>query len=267
MAIYTAPQSLIEDQISIAIISLGFIGPRHADAVIKNPNTKLVAVVDPSPGIRLSADRFKANYFSSIQDLLASLFKPTTAIICTPNHTRGHGCHGFCSCRGAHFNREATVCRHHQRIKACRFLKRTRIYLGVKTFVVHHRSYIFATAQALATGSLGRLIDVNGLWTQCRHGGYFEPEWRRTETAGPILINIVHEVDLLHHFFGPIERVQTECTISQRGFETDEGAAVTFRFLNGVVGTFFVCDNVPSPCSFKAGTGEDTLIARFFELL
>ncbi|KAJ4205336.1 hypothetical protein NW767_004130 [Fusarium falciforme] len=79
---------------------------------------------------------------------------------------------------------------------------------------------------------------------------------------GVILINLIHEVDLLHQIFGPIIRVHAEKTISNRGFEADEGAALTFRFQSGVVGSFIVSDNLLLPYNFEAGTGENPLIPK-----
>ncbi|KPM35417.1 hypothetical protein AK830_g11165 [Neonectria ditissima] len=71
---------------------------------------------------------------------------------------------------------------------------------------------------------------------------------------------MIHEVDLLHYLFGPITRVHAEKTISQRGFDAEEGAALTLRFKSGAVGSFLVSDSLPSPYSFEAGTGENPLI-------
>jgi len=57
-------------------------------------------------------------------------------------------------------------------------------------------------------------------------------------------------------------RVHAEKTISQRGFDAEEGAALTFRFQSGVVDTFLVSDNIPSPYNFEAGTGKNPLIGK-----
>lgn len=51
-----------------------------------------------------------------------------------------------------------------------------------------------------------------------------------------------------------------EQTISQRGFEAEEGAAITLRFASGLVGTFLLSDAVVSPHSFEGGTGENPVI-------
>jgi predicted dehydrogenase len=73
------------------------------------------------------------------------------------------------------------------------------------------------------------------------------------------MINMIHDVDLLQMLFGRIVRVYAEQASSMRDNEVEEGAAVTLRFENGVVGTFLALDNVPSPYNFEAGTGESAI--------
>jgi predicted dehydrogenase len=134
--------------------------------------------------------------------------------------------------------------------------------------VGHHRRfnpYIVATKKLLQAESIGNVIAISGLWTICKPSSYFDApsEWRRSSTSGgPIMINLIHEIDILHYLFGPITRVFAEGTISRRGFEAEEGAAIILRFESGVVGTFLLSDNVPSPHNFEAGTGENPMIPR-----
>jgi predicted dehydrogenase len=113
-----------------------------------------------------------------------------------------------------------------------------------------------------ALPSIGRIIAINGLWTLYKPPEYFDPptEWRRLDTAGPIFINLIHEIDILHYLLGPIVRVYAERTVSQRGFDAEEGAAITLRFASGVVGTFLLSDAVVSPHNFESGTGENPMI-------
>lgn len=66
----------------------------------------------------------------------------------------------------------------------------------------------------------------------------------------------------MHHLFGPITRVYAERTISQRGYDAEEGAAITLRFASGMVGTFLLSDAVVSPHNFESGTGENPMIPR-----
>lgn len=121
---------------------------------------------------------------------------------------------------------------------------------------------MIATKKALP--SLGRIVAVSGIWALSKPAEYFDPptEWRRLNSAGPILINLIHEVDILHHWFGPIVRVFAEQSVSQRGHDAEEGAAITLKFANGIVGTFVLSDAVVSPHSFESGTGENPMIPQ-----
>jgi predicted dehydrogenase len=94
---------------------------------------------------------------------------------------------------------------------------------------------------------------------------YFDAptDWRaKSGSGGPILINLIHEVDIFHYLLGPIVRVHAEKTLSQRDHDVEEGAAILLRFASGVVGTFILSDNVPSSHSFESGTGENPIIPR-----
>ncbi|TID25292.1 NAD(P)-binding protein [Venturia nashicola] len=75
----------------------------------------------------------------------------------------------------------------------------------------------------------------------------------------PTRINLIQEIDILHHLLGPITRVFAERSISRRGFEAEEGAAIVLKFSSGVIGTFLLLDNTPSPHNFEASTGEDPM--------
>jgi len=85
--------------------------------------------------------------------------------------------------------------------------------------------------------SLGRLIGINGLWTIYKPLSYFDPltDWRRLDSTGPIFINLIHEIDLLHYWYGPITRAYAEQTVSQRGFDTEEGAAISGNGENPII--------------------------------
>ena len=106
---------------------------------------------------------------------------------------------------------------------------------------------------------------MSGHCTLYRTLSYFFPpaDWRRSSsTAGPTLINLIHEVDLLYYWYGPILRVYAEPTPKQRGFDAEEGAAITLRFQSGMVGTFLLSDAVPSPYNFEQKDNLDFPLAR-----
>ncbi|KAK5048578.1 hypothetical protein LTR84_005669 [Exophiala bonariae] len=252
--------------IKIAVIGVGLIGPRHAETVAASPNASLAAIVDLMPTGKALATKLNVPYYQTVSDLLESADKPDGAIICTPNHT--HVAVGLELARaGVNILVEKPISID---IESGQELVRTAHEAGVRLLVGHHRrfnSYMLAAKKTLVSGELGDLIAINGIWSTYKPLDYFDPptEWRRAKTGGVILINMIHEIDLMHYLFGRITRVYAEPIPSRRGFDADEGAAITLRFESGAVGSFLLSDNTPSPHNFEAGTGENPLIPKVGE--
>ncbi|KAF9874588.1 quinate utilization oxidoreductase [Colletotrichum karsti] len=250
-------------KISFAVIGVGLIGPRHARTVIQNPETTLVAIVDPAPAGRELATELNVAHYASVDDLVQSPHPPEAAIVCTPNHTHVKITKQLAS-HGLHPLIEKPISSDlPSGLDLLDHLKQT----GVKALVGHHRRfnpYIYAAKSSLDAGSVGKIIAVNGVWALYKPDEYFEGPgaWRKGKDGGVILINMIHEVDILHYLLGPIVRVHAEKTMSERGHEAEEGAALTLRFKSGVVGSFLISDNTPSPFNFEAGTGENPLIPQ-----
>ncbi|KAG9800900.1 NAD(P)-binding protein, partial [Aureobasidium melanogenum] len=255
--------TLTNQPLTFAVIGAGLIGPRHAHTVVNSSNTTLVAICDPLPQGAVLATELQTNHYKTISEVLDSPHKPEAAIICTPNHTHVAIAKQL-SAAGIHVLIEKPFSTN---IPDGKELIQHLKTSGVKSLVGHHRRfnpYMVAAKKIISSGRLGDITAVNGLWATYKPDSYFDPpaEWRRQENGGVILINLVHEIDLLHYMFGPITRVHAEKTISRRSFKAEEGAALIFRFASGVVGTFVVSDNSPSPYNFEAGTGENPLIPR-----
>ena len=248
--------------LTFAVIGAGLIGPRHAQTVASNPDTKLVAIVDPSCAGKRLAENYGVAYYESVPALIGSQ-KPDGAIICTPNHTHVTIAKDLASA-GVNILIEKPVS---VGIESGKGLLRHLQDHSVKVLVGHHRRfnpYMVAAKKALDSGVVGDVIAVNGIWATYKPPDYFASpgNWRQSESGGVILINLIHEVDLLQFLFGPIERVYAEATKSHRGFEAEEGAALTLRFKSGVVGTFVASDSAPSPHNFESGTGENPQIPK-----
>lgn len=259
----TVQDLMSSPRLRIAIIGAGLIGPRHAQTVVTNPCTELIAIVDPLQGGADLAARLKTVHCRTVADLLASEHKPDAAIICTPNHTHVPLAKELSS-GGVHVLIEKPFSAD---IASGRDLLQHLETTGIKALVGHHRRfnpYMVAAKQIISSGSLGTVLAISGIWATFKPPEYFDSpaEWRRGKTGGVVLINLIHEIDLMHYLFGPIVRVHAEKTVSQRGHEAEEGAALTLRFKSGIVGTFIVTDHAPSPYNFESGTGENPLIPK-----
>lgn len=276
-----------QDRIKIVIIGAGLIGPRHAESVAKCPDALLYAFVDPSPQAAAVAQRFAVPLYRDIDELLLAAGRtsndndndnnnhninkslPDAAIVCSPNAT-----HVPLSKRllaaGIHVLVEKPVAiTVPSGLDLLHHAKQHESTTGVKALAGHHRRfnpYVVAAHRALSSNAIGKPIAISGLWALRKPPSYFQAPtaWRASSQSGggPVLINLVHEIDILHFLLGPIVRVYAERTLSTRAHDAEEGAAVVLKFESGVVGTFLLSDAAPSGHSFEAGTGENPNIPK-----
>lgn len=255
----------------VVVIGAGLIGPRHAQSVRANPDTELVALIDPFPSAAATAQKLDTSYYPTVEAMLQAMPAPDAAIVCTPNHTHVPISKELLTA-GVHVLVEKPISDSLETGRSLLALAAHQhsTHPNKPTLLVgHHRRfnpYLLKTKEIVDAGRLGRIIAINGLWTLHKPDAYFSPpgDWRRARASGGVFaINLVHDIDLLHYLFGPIVRIHAERTTPQRAnppHEAEEGAALTLRFASGVVGTFLVCDATPSPHSFEAGTGENPMI-------
>lgn len=248
--------------LKIAIIGGGLIGPRHAQSVASNPSTILTALVDPAPHGPATAESLSTAHYPSVSALLSSADRPDAAIICTPNKTHVPLSLELINA-GIHVLVEKPIC---TTIEDGKCLVEKAREKGVKLLVGHHRRfnpYLLAAKQELNQRGLGTVIAVQGAWCLKKPASYFSGpgSWRQSgSSGGVILINLIHEVDLLQYLLGPIILVSALQAKKTRGFDAEEGAAILLQFESGVVGTFVLSDAVPSPWNFESGTGENPTI-------
>jgi predicted dehydrogenase len=133
---------------------------------------------------------------------------------------------------------------------------------GVPVLTGHHRNYspIMAKAREIVqSGSLGSVVAVVGTALFYKPDDYFEVGggWRRQPGGGPILLNLIHEVNNLLSLVGDIVRVQAVSSNTTRGYPVEDTAAMIFTFANGALGTFLLSDAAASPRSWEQTSGEN----------
>ncbi|KAJ7700339.1 hypothetical protein B0H17DRAFT_1195753 [Mycena rosella] len=240
----------------------GLIGRRHTQHCLDEPLVSLACIVDPAPAGEALAAAHGVPYFASLDAMLTSAVRVRGAILATPNGT--HVELGEQLLRaGVHTLVEKPMATDSE---GARRLVAAAAEVGCKLLVGHHRRFnphVVAAKRLLDEGTLGRVLAVQGLWTALKPAAYFEgpTAWRaEAESGGVVLINLVHDLDLLRYLLGDIVRVYCERGVSTRGAPAEETGALTMAFRSGTVGTFVFSDAVASPHSFEAATGENPMI-------
>jgi len=236
----------------IAVLGAGMIGRRHIQTILALPEVaELVAVADPA------ADRAKlggAAWFDDARTMLEAV-KPEAVIIATPNGL--HVQQGLLCCdRGIHFLVEKPVT---ATLEEAAQLVSAVGQSRVKTLVGHHRRYLAAVEQArriIAAGELGALVAASVIWATRKPDDYFQTDWRTQPGGGPLLINAIHEIDMLRHLCGEVRMVSGLQSHAMRGFAVEDSAAALFQFDNGCLGTLSLSDAGLSPWTIEQGSAE-----------
>ena len=98
------------------------------------------------------------------------------------------------------------------------------------------------------------------MWCMRKPDDYFDIPWRAGMNGAPVKQNLIHDMDMLHWMFGPVDDVLGMGTNTVRnGPRTESGGAV-LRFASGVILTITFADTTPTPWGFEAGTGESPAI-------
>ena len=248
----------MDSPVRIAVIGAGLIGHRHVKHILEEPRCRLAGVIDPDPQARSLAENAGAAYYPEIAPFLDDA-DAEGVIIATPNDT--HTPIGIrCAKAGLHLLVEKPI--DSDPAAAARLIDAAKS-AGVKVLVGHHRRfnpYIEATRRILDDGTLGTVAAVSVLWTVLKPSSYFNVAWRRKPGGGPVLINLIHDIDNLRYLFGDVARVYAESGNAIRKFPVEDTAAIMIRFRSGVLGTIITSDAVASPYNFESATGENPLI-------
>ena len=81
--------------------------------------------------------------------------------------------------------------------------------------------------------------------------------WRTKKGAGPVSVNLVHDIDLLRYICGEVVSVQAQTIKSRRRHENEDVASVLLRFDTDIVGTISVSDTIVSPWSWELTAKEN----------
>ena len=250
----------MDSPVSIAVIGAGLIGHRHVKHILEEPRCQLAGVIDPDPRAKSLAENAGAAYYPDIAPFLNEA-DAEGVIIATPNDT--HTPIGIqCATAGLHLLVEKPI---DSDPAAAAKLIDTAKKAGVKVLVGHHRRfnpYIEATKRILDDGKLGTVTAVSVLWTLLKPPSYFNVAWRSKPGGGPVLINLIHDIDNLRYLFGDVARVYAESSNAIRKYPVEDTAAITIRFRSGVLGTVITSDVVASPYNFESATGENPYYYR-----
>lgn len=234
----------------------GYIGLAHVAALEASPRCVLSAIVDPSSAAARAAERARVPLFRSLEELLGER-RADGVVLATPNPL--HVPQALqCIAAGLPILLEKpiapTLAEGDQLLKIVEQRK-------AKVLIGHHRAHspIMAKAkEVIDSGVLGRLVAVMGSAVFLKPDQYFaDGPWRKEPGAGPILLNMIHEVHNLRMLCGEIVAVQAFASRAVRGFPVEDTVAINLQFAGGALGSFLLSDTAASARSWEQTSQEN----------
>ena len=243
------------NSIRIGVVGAGLVGCRHMNVIGRTPNITLAGIVEPGEAGARLAEQYGCTLFPSL-DAMLSDGSVDGVIIATP--TPLHVEQALtCVAAGCALLVEKPIAVHAQDAEK---LVEAADRASVPVLVGHHRRHnplIKRAREMITAGKIGTVRAVQGTCWFYKPDHYFdEAPWRKKKGAGPISVNLVHDVDLMRHLVGEVISVQAQAAPSMRGFENEDVAAAVFKFDNGAVGTITVSDSIAAPWSWEHTSGE-----------
>ncbi|MCW2603470.1 MAG: oxidoreductase [Pseudonocardiales bacterium] len=236
----------------IGLIGAGFMGSKHAEFIAANPDAVLAGVADPFNDT--VAQEYGVPAYADHHELLA---QPGLDGVIIVNPNKLHvGTALDCLNAGIPALLEKPV--------GSDYAETLRLLAAVEAsdvpiLVGHHRRHhpsVAAARDLVQEGGLGKLVAVSGLWFARKEDSYFDEGWHRQKGAGVMLINLVHDLDLLRYLVGEVATIQATLGHEARGLEVEDTASVIIRFENGVLGSFIASDAAASPWGWDQATED-----------
>jgi predicted dehydrogenase len=253
---------LSKAKLRIAVAGAGQIGRRHLEWLASprlSALAEVVAVVEPAGRLPAGVAGAQAPWYAEL-GLMLGPARPDGVILATPNAAHAAGALA-CIKAGIPVLVEKPLA---DDLQAARDIVDMSERHGVAVLVGHHRRHnalIQAARTLVSAGGLGRVTAISGQCMFRKPDRYFDVEWRRHPGGGPVLINLIHDIDDLRYICGPacgeITAVQAFTAGPVRGYAVEESAAVSLRFENQALASFTVSDNAAAPWSWELTSSEN----------
>lgn len=244
------------DDLKVAVIGAGVIGRTHIDTLSQARGLSLTAIADPSPAARDLADRHRVALFPDTGSLLEAGICDA-AVIASPNDTHVAIAEQMLNAGIPILLEKPVASTLTEGAALAAAVERT----GVPVLVGHHRRHnpiIKAAKRAIAEGAIGPLVMATVTCAMLKPSDYFDVGWRRDPTqGGPLLINAIHDIDLLRHFFGEVASVQGTVSNAARGLPVEDTTAAILTFEQGGLATVALSDAGVGPWAWELSSGEN----------
>ena len=241
--------------INIAVHGVGTIGKRHLMAMNENQNVNLSGIIDISDEAKQFCDNKNIPIYENLIDLRKKS-EIDGVIISTP--TIFHYENTLAALElGLDVLIEKPISAD---VLEARTIAKVAEENNCKVLVGHQRRFyplVRKAKEIVKNGEIGKIIGLSGVWALRKDNDYFDPDWRKKISAGPVITNLIHDIDYLRFIFGEIEAVSAFSSNNINNFEKEDTLSANLKFKSGLIGNFLITDGGTSPWSWETGTGEN----------
>lgn len=245
--------------VRMAVMGAGLIGKRHAMHVKASADAELICVIDPTSAGEAVAREYNAIWARSLSE--AAALELEGVIVATPNQV--HMQNGLdCIAAGLPVLVEKPLC---DKVADAEKLVAAADAKGTALLTGHHRRHNLLMQKAkeiIDSGSIGTPVVANAMFWLFKPDDYFDIAWRREKGAGPVFLNLIHDVDNLRYLLGEVSAVTARESNAIRGNAVEETAVILLEFASGALATASVCDTTIAPWSWEMTTGENPAYPR-----
>jgi len=229
-----------KSKIKIVLIGCGKIGKRHAEHI--NNLAELTAVCDiKEDRAKEFANKYKCNYYTSINDLLLNENNFDIASICTPNYLHSMQTISFLKA-GKHVLCEKPMA---LSVKDCKLMIQEEKKSKKKIFIVKQNRFnppVKAVKDAIEKNKLGRIfnVQINCFWNRNRDY-YKNSDWkgRKNLDGGVLFTQFTHFIDLIYWLIGDVKNIYSikKKFLSYEELEFEDTGVVLLEFKTGAIGS------------------------------
>lgn len=237
----------------VAIIGAGLIGQEHINYVRHSAEAEFIAIADPADGSRDVATAAGAAHYDDYEDLLNDE-RPDGVIVATPNSLHAPVSIAAIE-RGVPVLVEKPIAGD---LHDAERIMQTAETHDVPVLVGHQRRYapdIVAARRFIASGGIGTAVAANLMNTWRKHDEYFHVDWRTRKGGGPVLINLIHDIDAARYLIGEIDAVSAIRSSAMRELDVPDTVGAILTFTGGAIGTAISTDAAVSPWCWDLTSG------------
>ncbi len=227
-------------KIKFAVIGAGHIGKRHAEMVLRNPNTELVALCDVKPSEELGIEDFDVPFYDDHKQMLSAENEIDVVCICTPN-----GLHSEMAIDVIDADNHVVIEKPIGLTKAkCENVIFKALQKHKQVFAVMQNRYSPPSVwlkEMVDQKIIGDIfmVQVNCYWN--RDDRYYKKGgWKGTSEldGGTLFTQFSHFIDIMFWLFGDIDNIQGKFNdfTHQNSTDFEDSGFVSFDFKEGGMG-------------------------------